>query len=234
MPTITSEAEKIATQLGEEYSDLDIKSTFDDWVIEVLSDILAEETWPFGNVLSSFTTTASSENYTIDAGTGEVKALYRTDVDLWLSYVPLEQLRASQLDYDSENPPRYWTFSSITGSQPVVKLWPIPDAAYEIYVYGADEVDFNSITTTSAIPLPNPMISLLRTGVRQLFYEHAGNDSAAARESIKFKEKLMTARGRYLQTRALRLHFGFSDIPNTDDSMGRPVMPTSIPVVPIV
>jgi hypothetical protein len=206
VPTITSEAEKIATQLGEEYSDLDIKSTFDDWVIEVLSDILAEETWPFGNVLSSFTTTASSENYTIDAGTGEVKALYRTDVDLWLSYVPLEQLRASQLDYDSENPPRYWTFSSITGSQPVVKLWPIPDA----------------------------MISLLRTGVRQLFYEHAGNDSAAARESIKFKEKLMTARGRYLQTRALRLHFGFSDIPNTDDSMGRPVMPTSIPVVPIV
>lgn len=233
MPTVTVEAEKLATQLGEEYSDLDIKTTFDDWVGEVLSNILLQESWSFGNVLSSFDTVASSENYTIDAGVGEVKALYRTDVDLWLSYVPIEQLRASQLDYDSEAPPRYWTISSISGSQPVVKLWPIPDDVYEVYVYGSDEVEWNTITSSLTIPLPNPMIPLLRTGVRQLFYEHAGNDNAAAREAIKFAQAMDTARGRYLHARAMRLHFGYSDIPNTDDSMGRPVMPTSIPVVPI-
>ena len=234
MPTITAEAEKLATQLGEEYSDLDIKSTFDDWVIEVLSNILLEESWSFGNVLTSFDTAPSSANYTIDAGVGEVKALYRTDVDLWLSYVPIEQLRASQLDHDSEAPPRYWAFSSISGSQPVVKLWPIPDSTYEVYVYGTDEVEFNTITTSTAIPMPNPMIPLLRTGVRQLFYEHAGNDAAAAREQLKFQLSLNTVKGRYLHARAMRLHFGYSDVPSTDDSMGRPIMPTNIPVVPIV
>jgi len=163
-----------------------------------------------------------------------VKALYRTDVDLWLSYVPLEQLRASQLDYDSEAPPRYWTMSSISGSQFVVKLWPIPDAEYTIHVYGSDEVEWDSVSASTIIPLPNPMIPLLRTGVRQLFYEHAGNDAAAAREQLKFQLALNDAKGRYLHARAMRLHFGYSDIPNTDDSMGRPVMPTSIPVVPIV
>ena len=227
------EAERLSTQLGEEYSDLDIKTTFDEWTGEVLSNILSEESWAFGNVLSSFDTSASSDNYTIDAGIGEVKALYRTDVDLWLSYVPLEQLRASQLDHDSEAPPRYWTISSISGSQFVVKLWPIPDDEYEVYVYGADEVEWDTIAASTIIPLPNPMIPLLRTGVRQLFYEHAGNDAAAAREAIKYERALNMARGRYLHARAMRLHFGYSDIPNTDDSMGRPVMPTSIPVVPI-
>jgi len=70
MPTVTQEAERLSTQLGEEYSDLDIKTTFDEWVAESLSNILLAESWAFGNVLSEITTAASSENYTIDAGTG--------------------------------------------------------------------------------------------------------------------------------------------------------------------
>jgi hypothetical protein len=143
-------------------------------------------------------------------------------VDLWLSYVPLEQLRASQLDYDNEAPPRYWTLDGISSGTFQVRLWPAADAVYEVLVYA------------SSIPLPSPMIPLVQTGVRQLFYEHTHEDNAAAREQLKFREQMMDARGRYLQNRALRLQFGYSDVPNYDDHMGRPIMPTNIPVTPIV
>jgi hypothetical protein len=233
MPTITTIAEKTATQLGEEYGDLDVKTTFDDWTIEVVQDVLLKETWAFSNVLSSFTTSASGDNYSLTAAGGEIKTLYRTDVDLFLTYVPLEQLRASQVDYDSEGPPRYWAINGISAGTFTVKLWPVPDTSYEILVYGSDQINIDTISVTSSIPLPSPMIPLVQTGVRQLFYEHTYEDNAAAREAIKFAQKLNDAKARYLINRSARLHFGYSDVPDHEDSMGRPVMPTNIPVTPI-
>ena len=233
MPTFTAIGERVATQLGEEYSDLDVKNTFDEWALESVQTILSKETWPFANVLTSFSTSDGTENYALTGAGGQVKALYRTDVDLWLSYVPLEQLRASQLDHDSEAPPRYWAFAGMSANTFTIKLWPIPDDEYEIYVYGDESINIDSTSVSSSIPLPSPMIPLVQTGIRQLYYEHTGNDAAAAREQLKFRDQLNDARGNYMVTRALRLHFGYSDVPNHDDAMGRPVMPTSIPVVPI-
>jgi hypothetical protein len=234
MPTYTTISEKIATQLGEEYSDVDVKTSFDDWTVETVQIILGKETWPWGNLLTSFNTSDGGATYSLTGAGGEVKALYRTDVDLWLSYVPLEQLRASQLDYDNEAPPRYWTLDGISSGTFQVRLWPAADAVYEVLVYGSTDVNIDAVSMTSSIPLPSPMIPLVQTGVRQLFYEHTHEDNAAAREQLKFREQMMDARGRYLQNRALRLQFGYSDVPNYDDHMGRPIMPTNIPVTPIV
>jgi len=166
MATVSEEAERLCDQLGEDYTDLDVSGNFHDWVIEVVEDILSRESWPFSKTLDTITTVSGTKAYSLDADVADIRLLFRSDNDFALTATTEERLRKRNLDPDTSGSPTHWYISSVTGDQAEITLWPKPDSAIEILVYGNSRT--NSLTSTSTIPLPSEVIRVMRLGVRQL------------------------------------------------------------------
>ncbi len=226
--TVDSVADQIAHSIGEDFNDFDVKETFRQWVTEVIEEILAEADWPFSYVVDQFDTGAASDSYTLGATIADVRSLFRTDLNQELTFIPQDELRESSYDYDSTGPPTVWWWKQLASGLWVVQLWPVPDAEYEIMVYGNTQLSV-ALLGTSTLPIPSGMYTLVRRGVLALYKGSLGDYPGVQVERSLFERALVKAKHRYLAPVARDRVFQYTDVPQSASGFLR--YPATIPSV---
>jgi hypothetical protein len=212
--TVDGLGDQIAHSVGEDFNDFDIKEMFRQWVTEVIEEILLEADWPFSYLVDSFDTSAASDTYTLGATVADVRSLFRTDINLELSFIPQDELREMNYDIDSVGPPTVWWWRQISSGLWVVQLWPIPDAEYEIYVYGNTQLSTN-LTGTTTLPIPSSIYPLIRAGVLALYKGSMGDYPGVQVQRTLFEKYMTKAKARYLTPAARDRVFQYTDVPQS-------------------
>ncbi len=212
--TVDGLADQIAHSIGEDFNDFDVKEMFRQWVSEVVEEILLEADWPFSYLADTFDTASASDTYTLGATVADVRSLFRTDLNLELSFIPQDELRESGYDIDSVGPPTVWWWKQISSGAWVVQLWPIPDGIYEIYVYGNTQLAINLAGTTT-LPIPSGIYPLIRRGVLALYKGSIGDYPGVQIERALFDKAMVKAKARYLTPIARDRVFQYTDVPQS-------------------
>ncbi len=212
--TVDGLADQIAHSIGEDFNDFDVKEMFRQWVSEVMEEILLEADWPFSYLVDSFDTVATSETYTLGANVADVRSLYRTDVNLELTFIPQDELREEQYNMASAGPPTVWWWKQISAGLWVITLWPVPDDEYEIFVYGNTQLAVNLAGGTT-LPIPAGLYPLIRRGVLALFKGSIGDYPGVQIERTLFEKAMIKAKARYLTPVARDRVFQYTDVPRS-------------------
>jgi hypothetical protein len=96
--TVDDVASDIATEFGEEFSDLDIKEQFRTWVSEVFEEVYASGRWFFQNDSQNITLVASTKDYSLDTDVAEVRDVRNPTSNARVEYAPVERLIARGKD----------------------------------------------------------------------------------------------------------------------------------------
>ncbi len=228
--TVDGLADQIAHSIGEDFNDFDVKEMFRQWVSEVIEEILLEADWPFSYLVDSFDTVETSDTYSLGATVADVRSLFRTDVNLELTFIPQDELREENYVYDSPGPPTVWWWKQISAGLWVVQLWPVPDDEYEIFVYGNTQLATN-LSGTSTLPIPSGIYPLIRRGVLALYKGSIGDYPGVQIERTLFERAMTKAKARYLTPIARDRVFQYTDVPRSGGVSLR--YPATIPATTI-
>ncbi len=212
--TVDGLADQIAHSIGEDFNDFDVKEMFRQWVSEVIEEILLEADWPFSYLVDSFDTAATSDSYTLGADVADVRSLFRTDMNVELTFIPQDELREEQYNRDSAGPPTIWWWKQISAGLWIVQLWPVPDDEYEIFVYGNTQLSTNLAGGTT-LPIPSGIYPLIRRGVLALYKASIGDYPGVQVERALFERALTKAKTRYLTPVARDRVFQYTDVPRS-------------------
>lgn len=201
MATVADIAQEMADEVGEEYTDDDVKTQFVIWVIETIEEIVTSGRWFFQNGSESVTLVATQKDYSLTAAVSEVRDIRSPGTKKRIAYIPVERLIARAKDLDLPGTPTNWYIDSLGSSNEMkISLWPVPDAASvtaesPIKVYTLKRP--TALTETSTIPMPEEYIRVLREGVRSKVKFNDGNMEATAYADSKFKAGLALLNARF-------------------------------------
>jgi hypothetical protein len=214
MPTIETIAESVAAPLGEEYSDFDIKRSFDLWTAEGLDEVLHSEEWPFLRVLGEISTTATQQTYVAPDGIWDVLRVGKADE------APLSQTTREELMDDGRDPleagtPTAWFPAGVnTSSKPLIGLWPVPNTAdVDYYVLGGTMSNVDADSPTTSLAIPPDIIRLVRHLVREQYFATSGDPTTAQVERGKYYRALSDARRRHMNPGDIDRTAEWRDIP---------------------
>lgn len=170
MATVDDVASDIATEFGEEFSDLDIKEQFRTWVSEVFEEVYASGRWFFQNDSQNITLVASTKDYSLDTDVAEVRDVRNPTSNARVEYAPVERLIARGKDLLSEGTPTNWYIDSLGSSQEIkISLFPVPSAAAVAAVPALKAFTLlrpPSLGGTDTIPVPAEYVRVIKDGVR--------------------------------------------------------------------
>lgn len=110
-----------------------------DAVVDAINHFKAEQFW-FNRASGSGATTADDATLTIPTGVYVPKVVSHDGV-------ALERVPLCDIEHRTETgPPSKWA-----ENEEAIELWPIPDAAYTLYVYGTADIDAPASGATSNI-----------------------------------------------------------------------------------
>tara|TARA_R100000458_G_C8237053_1_gene217098 strand:- start:208 stop:897 length:690 start_codon:yes stop_codon:yes gene_type:complete len=163
--------------------------------------VYSEKRWPFYEVSTTFTTSASTKDYTLATvgasvtnGLREIAAL-RTDNHV-ISYVGRDEGDVVYpLEGNTSGSPWWWSFWADS-----VRLYPTPTASETIYVRGyKDPAAFGAGSSDSAEPsdLPTPFHIVIATYGIARAYEQQEDPTMAGQYFQIFNQELDNLRARY-------------------------------------
>lgn len=138
-------------------SDTTTRNRIKNWINLGYHDFVLRELWPFREVTDTFDTVAGTQEYTLSSEFTDIDLQNIISVAIQgaslvkLPYIPFNQLRASQPDFDYQSaavPQSYYIKAGKIG------LWPAPDAVYTIAVdYYKVPTELSSDSDTPIIPV---------------------------------------------------------------------------------
>jgi len=168
--TVDDVASDIATEFGEEFSDLDIKEQFRTWVGEVFEEVFASGRWFFQNDSQNVTLVASTKDYSMDTDVAEVRDMRDPNDNIRVEYAPVERLIARGKDLLLEGTPTNWYIDSLGTSQEIIiSLWPVPSAAAVAAVGALKAYTLlrpPALGGSDTVPIPTEYIRVMKDGVR--------------------------------------------------------------------
>ncbi len=170
MATVDDVASDIATEFGEEFSDLDIKAQFRLWVSEVFEEVFASGRWFFQNDSQSISLSAGVKDYALDADVAEVRDIRDPNDNVRVEYAPVERLIARGKDLLLAGTPTNWYIDSLGTNQEIkVSLWPVPDADAVAAITALTAYTLMrppALGGTDTIPIPREYIRVMKDGIR--------------------------------------------------------------------
>lgn len=165
-------AQELATELGEQYGDLDVADQFQKWVDEAYLDIAASARWFWLNALVTVVPVAAQAEYSL-TDTSEVRIItINSDPPGRVAYSTVERLISRGETLVEEGTPRAWYKSGGSGAALKISLWPVPSAAFVALGAAAHLKVFTVARPTGSIAadpvtlLMDEFIPVLRDGVR--------------------------------------------------------------------
>ena len=201
MTTVSSLADTLATEAGEDFSDADVATQFQDWVREGYETIVSSARFLWQNSSEDVNTVASTAEYTLGATTAEVVAVQVTDSNEAVGYMPIDRLVALGYDLDSEAEPTHWYYTGINPSTTALKLafYPVPDDVYAIKVYNL--IRPPTLADGDTIPLPASFMNLVKQFVRAMVLLNLDQLQEYQAAIQRFDQLLTVQASRYNQTR---------------------------------
>lgn len=194
-------AQEVATELGEQFSDVATREQYVDWTKESYTEIVASGWFFTQNTVEDITLAAGTKNYTLPATVSEIRVLEDPTNFRVISPAPVNQLLERGLNLAATGAPVYWYIDSFDSSQRmVISLYKVPDASY---VSGTPTLKAHCITRptelddTDAIPLPEDYIKVLRDGIRYRARVASGQLDLAALAKQDFQGGLALLNARY-------------------------------------
>lgn len=158
MATNTTYAEirtNVLNLLGK--SDSATSNRVSNWINLGQNDFVTRELWPFREKTGSLATVQGTQEYDLSTNFSDLDEQNIIAVTLQganrkkLAYIPFNQLRAEQPDFDYEGqavPTRYYILANQIG------FWPLPNAAYTVAIdYYKLPTELSADGDTSIIPL---------------------------------------------------------------------------------
>jgi hypothetical protein len=168
--TVDDVASDIATEFGEEFSDIDIKAQFRTWVSEVFEEVYASGRWFFQNDSQDVTLVADQKDYSLDSDVAEVRDIRDPNDNVRVEYAPVERLIARGKDLLITGTPTNWYIDSLGTEQEIkISLWPVPDADAEADIGALVAYTLMrppALGSTDTIPVPTEYIRVMKDGVR--------------------------------------------------------------------
>jgi len=127
-------------------SDTTTRNRVKNWINAGYADFVTRELWPFRETTTILSTTAGTQEYTIEDELEDIDLQNILAVSVQgatesrLSYVPFNQLRMKQPDFTSVGPGVPLHYYLKAGQ---IGFWPTPNAAYEVavdYYVNAEEL----------------------------------------------------------------------------------------------
>ncbi len=170
MATVDDVAADVATEFGEEFSDLDIKEQFRTWVSEVFEEVYASGRWFFQNDTQSVTLIDGTKDYSMDTDVAEVRDMRDPNDNVRVEYAPVERLIARGKDLLITGTPTNWYIDSLGSNQEIkISLWPVPDAAAVAAITALTAYTLlrpPALGGTDTIPIPTEYIRVMKEGLR--------------------------------------------------------------------
>lgn len=229
MATVASVIDELSSELGEIGGDADTEYVFLNWIKDTIADILLSGEWFF--VASSFNleTDSGVSVYNMPTDLGDIKAIQRDDTGQKLVYTRIESLAKAteKIGGTDTGAPVYWLYHTMDGGVVKIRLYPTPDAAYDLTIY-YEKADPALTAVSDTIPLPPDFIPVLKDKVRYLYYTQVGHEGATAFLS-SFLNGLNRLRNRYEHPRDEITRHGYNDLPDDSGGFPTPQLPATYP-----
>jgi hypothetical protein len=191
----------MATEFGEEYNDIDISTQHQNWVIEVVEEIITSGRWFFQNDSQDVTLVAGTRVYALDADVSEIRQISYGSTRV--AYAPVERLIAHGNSLTTQGTPTNWYIENMGSSQEIqIGFYPVPNAAG---VTAASPVKVHTLlrpaalTSSSTIPLPEEYIRVAKDGIRAKVRFGDGDINGFQLMDKRFKEGLSLLNARFHQ-----------------------------------
>lgn len=214
-PTLSVFAQQIMEEMGEATSDASLLTQYERWVQDALDELSSagDFAWPFLRQKSTFATSASTANYSLDANVAEVTAMRIPATEQSIEYFPVERLIREGIDLEQEGTPRFWFYASFDSSadKQTIQLWPIPSGVLTVeYHY---QVQLSGLASGDKIPLPREVLHVLKYRTKALAYENEDAFEAADRELLQARQRLERLVSRYTNQANRHLRLMERDVP---------------------
>ena len=166
--TVNTLANEMATEMGEEFADLDVAEQFLTWVKEVVRKVYAAGRWASANNVETITMANGTASYTLNSSTSEVKSVRIPTSGTKIIYSSVERLIAKDKDLEDSGEPDYWWYDGLDAAASLkIRFYPVPGASQDsvsvqLWVQKRPPI----LGDTDVIPLPGEFIDVVRDGVR--------------------------------------------------------------------
>lgn len=212
---VSSLAEELATEAGQQYGDYDTARQFDAWVGESVETITGAEKWPFLQGAVELSTSIDARTYELGETHGDITLIQKQDDARTLTYMAREDLVRRGVNLLESGEPTVWYYDELSDDgQLTLAVWPVPDAVYTYLVHRErTTAQLNNDEGSATIPLPVDFFPAVRECVRGHYRESIGDTTGAASAWARYAIKLAALRSRYLAPRAQRRVMQVSDVP---------------------
>lgn len=207
MATPEDMAREIAEELGERFSDLDVRETFLAWTQDGIDEILASGRFLQSNTTIPITIVLGVSQYTLPNNISEVLTFRFLDEDGNFSgesvFASRESLirRGKDITAQSSAVPPHWFYSGVSADGSLlVQFSTVPSGTLQLITTAAAEALKQPPTpsATTEIPLPREFLSVLKELVRFKAYRN-GNETELAQISFQlYNSRLELLIGRFL------------------------------------
>lgn len=197
--TVDTLANEMATEMGEEYADLDVADQYLTWVKEVVRKVYAAGRWASANNVETITMATGTASYTLDSTTSEVKSVRIPSTGSKVIYSTVERLIAKDKDLEDTGEPDYWWYDGLDASASLkIRFYPVPTTAQNgVSVQLWVQKRPPSLTDTAVIPLPGEFIDVVRDGVRAKARANENNLEGAMLAKQDFMEGMQLLGARF-------------------------------------
>lgn len=215
IPTVNELALILMREAGEVASNAALVAQYESWIQDIFDDIGIACKWRYLWEMNSLTTVDGTALYTLDGVLDqEISAKFVDDTNSPLRMGYKQDLMNRGLNLDLAGKPQYWIVEEYDSDTEkfTTRLWPVPDAVYEISFLGI--LQPQELTSTTKLTFPRRFISTIKHGVRALSREddekYDGADRAESRYKLGLRQLI---KGNTLG--AYRPQMQIQDIPST-------------------
>ena len=172
MATLENFVQPLAQELGEDWSDLEVRDQFLNWYIAAFEEIASlHQEWPVFFARETVVTVTGTALYNLASNTGSVRIVVDDDNDAQIPLQHIGQLTRRALDLSLRGRPRSVIIESFTNGVMTIRFWPIPDSALTYTLFRV--LLPQTLTLITPLPLPATFGPYFRAAVKQRFYESA-------------------------------------------------------------
>lgn len=223
IPTVNEIALSIMKEFGEDTSNSDLLVQVEEWIKNVYDEIGIQTKWKYLWLAEAINTIIGERSYALVGafsdhfaaqynGSGNAPLIYKNRSEMMNLSSPLTMQTGK---------PKYWyinSYDSVT-ERFIIRLYPIPDAIYQISFYGI--LMPQELVSTTKLPMPKEFIFVLKDGVRYRYKMDDKDFSGADRFDTKFKANINLLKQRNDMPVALKQRMYIQDISSGNDPLVR-------------
>lgn len=195
--TLDTLADELATEAGEQYSNVLVASQFQKWVKEGYFRVIGNARFLWQNESYDVVLSSGVSEYTLSPEVAEVKVIRDKSSNKKIGYNTEEDLAQADVDFEESGTPTYWFYSGQDTSTTALKVTfvPVPNSTLTFQVRALTRP--TDLSASSTIPMPEHLVDLVRVYVRAMYMYYDGQLDAYTATMQDFTQGTQIVIARY-------------------------------------